>query len=451
VKNIFKTSLLLAVFLSVSACGLRIVQNNPTPFIPTIPKTIEQQTQPIPKVQTPPVKNIPVPTPVVIPKVVTTTPKNITATTPPPTPTPVLKPVPVIPPTPTPAPTPAPTPKTEICSKWHPGHYALLSADSDKKLFSSDPKTLTDYANLNWDESYLTTFLSSLGDNFKGIEIPVIWRTVERSKDVYNFDYTDAALSAAKKSNKRVFFFITERNFNSTNRPVPDYLYQDAQYGGGAYAFSGAGQVAAIWNPAVQQRFYELIKKLGERYDSQSNFEGIIFPESALDISPLPTGATVANYSAYLKGRIETAKKYFSTSIVLQGFNWGYEDVIPQNSLTQGAGFHGPDLIPDTGRKSTQKRISAYTYYPLYAGKLPLAADVQSPELKPSGSLGDFTLDSIYQMGTDTLKLNYIFWAVFEWGPKYFNFSDIKSFIDGKSGEIKNTTCPSAIAPCCKN
>jgi hypothetical protein len=405
-KNIFKITLLLIFSLSTSACGLSVVKNNPAPAAPVIPQTAEKQTKPASTVQTPPVKNIP---------------------------------------------TPAPTSSPLSCTKWHPGHYALLSADSDKKLFTTDPTKLADYADLNWNESYLTTFLSGLGDNFKGVEIPVIWRTVERSKDIYNFDYTDAAMRAAEKSNKRVFFFVTERNFNSTNRPVPDYLYQDAQYGGGAYNFSGAGQVAAVWNSAVQQRFYELIKKLGERYDNQNNFEGIIFPESALNISPLPAGATVANYSSYLKGRIETAKKYFPTSIVLQGFNWGYEDVIPQNSLTQGAGFHGPDLIPDIGRKSSQKRISAYTYYPLYAGKIPLAADVQSPELKPTGSLGDFTLESIYQMGTGTLKLNYIFWAVFEWGPKYFNFSDIKPFINGKNGEIKNTACPSAIAPCCKN
>jgi hypothetical protein len=339
---------------------------------------------------------------------------------------------------------------TTDCTKWHPGHYALLSLDSDKKLFSTDPAKLTDYARLNWNEQNLTNFLTGLGNNFKGVEIPVIWRTVEKSKDVYNFDYIDTAMRAAHQSDKQVVILLTERNFNSASRPVPDYLYSE-EYGGGAYAFSGKGQVAAVWNSAVQQRFYELIKKLGERYDSQNNFEGVIFPESALNISPLPTGATVANYSSYLLGRVAAAKKYFPTSIIFQGFNWGYEDVIPKNALTASAGFHGPDLIPDSERNAAQKRISAYSYYPSYAGKIPLAADVQAPELKPQSSLGNFTLDGIYQMGVDTLKLNYIFWAVFEWGPNYYNFSNIKPFINSKNGEIKNTTCPSAISPCCKN
>lgn len=342
--------------------------------------------------------------------------------------------------------TPAPT---TSCTKWHPGHYVFVSTGSDKKFFSTDPAKVTDYVNLNWDESYLSNFLSGLGDNFKGIEIPVLWRSIERSENVYDFTMIDAALRAAKTSNKQIFLFLLERSYNSPNRPIPDYLYNDSKYGGGAYSFSGGAQVAAVWNDEVQKRFYALIKKLGERYDGNANIEGIIFPESALDISPAPAEATTEKYDAYIKGRIEAGRQSFPNSQVFQGFNWGSENIITSNAIANKSGFHGPDLIPDTERKIGKKRTPAYNYYPLYAGKIPLASDVQSPQLKPNGDWGNFTLEGIYSMGVDTLKLNYIIWSVFEWGPNYYNFSDIKPFVNSKNGEIKNTACPSAIAPCC--
>jgi hypothetical protein len=338
---------------------------------------------------------------------------------------------------------------TASCTKWNPGHYAFISTGSDKKLFSSDPATISDFANLNWDETYLTSFLSGLGKNFKGIEIPVLWRSIEKSENVYDFTMIDTALRAAKASNKQVFLFVLERGYNSSNRPIPDYLYNDNKYGGGGYDFSGNAQIAAIWNSEIQKRFYELIKKLGERYNNNANVEGIIFPESAISISPIPTEFTLENYNAYLKGRVETARQAFPNSQVFQGFNWGGESVITNNAIANKAGFHGPDLIPDAERKIGKKRIPAYDYYPLYAGRIPLASDVQSPQLKPVGDWGNFTLEGIYSMGVDTLKLNYMIWSVFEWGPSYYNFSDIKPFVDSKNGEIKNTACPSAIAPCC--
>lgn len=335
------------------------------------------------------------------------------------------------------------------CTKWHPGNYVLIDPFTNKKFLQFGPSGEADYKNIIWDEKYLEEFLISLGDDFKGVEIPVLWRTVEDSKGGYNFNFLDTAMRLAKKSNKKVFFLITERVFNSSIKPVPDYIYEGNEYGGGAFSFSGNGQVAAIWNNEVQKRFYELITKLGERYDIEPNFEGVIFAENALNISPLPVGASPENYLVYLKGRVEVAKQAFPNSLVFQGFNWGYENILPEHSLINGVGFHGPDLVPDSERKTNKKRIPAYDYYPLYAGRIPLASDVQSPQLKIKGEWGNFTLGGIYNMGNNTLKLNYIFWAALDWGPNYYNFSDVKSFIKEKNGQINNTACPSTLLPCC--
>jgi len=323
------------------------------------------------------------------------------------------------------------TPKSilKTCIKWNPGNYVLVD------LFNNPNR--------------LDSLLSEMGNNFKGVEVPVLWSKIETSEGVYDFQYIDSIMNSVKASNKQVFFFVSERAFNSDILPVPEYIVTDKKYGGGAYKFSGNGQIAAVWNEAVQLRFFELIRKLGERYDSQINFEGIIFPESALNITPLPIGATQENYSKYVLRRVEIAKQAFPTSIVLQGFNWGLEKIIPQHAMENKVGFHGPDLVPDSQRLTTKKRIPAYDFYPEYSGKIPLAVDVQSPVLKHNGEWGDFSLEEIYKMGVETLKVNYIFWADLNWGKNYKNFSEINKFISEKGGNFQNVSCPSSIGVCC--
>ena len=109
-------------------------------------------------------------------------------------------------------------------------------------------------------------------------------------------------------------------------------------------------------------------------------------------------------------------------------------------------GIGGPDLVPDQGRNQARQRIPTYEFYPLYAGKMPLASNVEAPEymttLKSGMSFGDFTPESICNMGVSTLKLNYIFWYPCEWKSAKFTFSkDIIPYLKKMQWKI-NTDYP---------
>ena len=334
-------------------------------------------------------------------------------------------------------------------TKWNPGHYAFITVRSDKNFFTVDPSRISNLSKIQFNAQYLDKFLKDLGPNFAGIQIGCIWPMFEPEKDKYNFKYIDTVLEVCEKNNKQLQILFSDRVFNNEVIPVPKYIIDDPQYGGG-YTKFGHGLIMAFWNKNTVTRHNILLQKLGNRYNRHRNFELICFSESALSFgsNKPPNGANGESYISYLKERVVIAKKYFPNTVVLQGFNWGWANVLPDHCVKNAVGFYGPDVVPDKERFLTKKRIVAYEYYQKLAGKIPLKCDVQSPELKkPVAEWGKFTIEGIYDMGINVLKLNYMSWVVVEWGDSYYSFSkDIKPYID-KKGKFKNTQIPSLIAP----
>jgi hypothetical protein len=78
---------------------------------------------------------------------------------------------------------------------------------------------------------------------------------------------------------------------------------------------------------------------------------------------------------------------------------------------------------------------------------MPLGTAAQSSNL--TTKKGIFTLDGFWDMGINTLKLNYIFWAMVEGSRYTHSFSrDIFPYVNEKQGKI-NSDCPENIYPCC--
>ncbi|MBU4070003.1 MAG: hypothetical protein KJ646_03390 [Nanoarchaeota archaeon] len=314
------------------------------------------------------------------------------------------------------------------CKKWNPGHYILLTSEEDIdeiELILSNP--------LN----YIT-----------GLQIYFTWRQLETEKDVYDFSKIDEMLELVGKYNKHLFVQVSDRTFKIDEKPVPNYLYENPIYNGGVEPFiSGKGSVSRIWDPNVNERFNLLILELGKKFDNKENFEGIAFEESALDID------TITAYSYSIEklvdgviSRIDTAALVFSNSVVIQYMNYGPPEFVNlfEYFYLTGVGMGGPDLVPDEGRFSEKQRIPAYDYYPLYAGKMPLGTAVQTPNLMKDerNEKGIFTLDGFWDMGLNTLKLNYIFWSFAEQPWHKFRFTnDILPYINEREGKI-NDGCP---------
>lgn len=322
------------------------------------------------------------------------------------------------------------------CVKWNPGHYVLLINKYRKK----DPEN----------------FIASLDKNFKGVQMRVYWRDLEVEKNHYNFNKIERIVAILKKYDKRLFLQIDERMFHSDERPLPDYLYKEPEYEGGAEPFGRdkkKGSVAKIWIPTVLNRFNNLIEALGNRFDREPAFEGINFPETSIAIHRWKAkNFSKTKYLNALKLRLQAAKQAFPHSVVIQYVNFLGKNKEELEGFIRycyetGVGIGGPDLVPDIGRHKNQKRIPAYSYYPFYAGKMPLGVAVQQPEL--TRKWGIFTLDAFWDMGINTLKLNYIFWLSMDWRKLTHSFSrDITPYIKKKEGKI-NSQCPENLALCC--
>lgn len=340
---------------------------------------------------------------------------------------------------------------SNACLKWNPGHYLLPTKQ--------------------WTVEKVEGVLSDPGNHLRGLQIGVAWRSLEPSKGVYDLTPVRDALEIVRKHHKQLFVQVADRVFNSDDRPVPDYLYEDPLYNGGVEQFQHKrGSVARIWDPVVMERFNLLVRELGTAFDDDPNFEGLNFGESALDIDTKNArGYTDQALAAGMISRIDAAVAAFPTSVVIQYMNYGPPELVQvvEHLPGAGAGMGGPDLVPDEGRFDYKPRIPTYNYYPTYAGKMPLGVAVQTENfLRPEWFFeycpthataaicaqrdgnyvkrkGDFTLDSFWKMGLDTLKLNYIFWAgIDKWDRYRYGFmEDILPYINQKKAEI-NSSCP---------
>jgi len=311
--------------------------------------------------------------------------------------------------------------------KWNPGHYILPTSEED----------------LN----EIELILANSENHIIGIQGYLLWRDLETEKDIYNFSKIEELLEFVKKYDKQLIMQISDSTFKPEEKAVPDYLYEDPIYNGGVQLKipEPRGEVSRIWDPVVNERFIKLLQELGKKFDSEDNFEGIVFEESALGIDTKNTPDF--SWEAYANGLIsrnKAATEAFPNSIVIQYMNWGPDEFLNyviQNLYQVGAGMGGPDLVPDEGRYPTKARIPAYDYYPLYAGKMPLGTAVQTPNLMRDdiNKKGHFTLDGFWDMGLNTLKLNYIFWAFVEQPWYKFSFTnDILPYINEREGNIND-------------
>lgn len=311
-------------------------------------------------------------------------------------------------------------PPAPINKKWHPGHYALVY---DSRFLSMvDNQDLT---------GEFEAWLANLPPKVVGVQGGAYWCDLEPSKGVYDFRLIDLQLEICKKYDKRLFCTISEKQFNMPWSPAPEYI--ETEYDGVESMTPSFGQFARLWDPRVLERFCLLVDALGNRYDGDPFFEGIEFIETSFSGDPAieaARGFTVNDYIGAYKTLLSRAKAAFPESVVIQEVNHlpssGAENEITMAEFISfcaeiGVGIGGPDLFSDSQRNPQQNRIPAYDFFPVYAGVIPLASDVQFPEYAcrmwyqgEETWFGNFTPQGLLDMGINTLKLNYIFWGAVE-------------------------------------
>ncbi len=282
---------------------------------------------------------------------------------------------------------------------------------------------------------------------FKGAQIKYTWKSLEQSRDVYDFSAIEEDLNFLAAKGKKFFIQIQDVSFDPNIINVPDYIVKDPQFHGGAnlqYEFTGdkdgnakkAGWVARRWDPAVATRFHKLLNELGRHFDQR--IAGITLPETSVDFGSTgkyyPTGFSTEKYRQAIIGNMKMARLAFRKSVIIQYANFmpgewlpwddkGYLASVFEYAKTIHIGIGGPDIIPY--RKSQMNHN--YHFAPKYQGSLTLGYAVQEGNYDQLNAKTGrrVSVPEIYDFAANYLKADYIFWYPQE---PYF-WRDLKPFL----------------------
>jgi hypothetical protein len=279
-----------------------------------------------------------------------------------------------------------------------------------------------------------TTFLGTKA--FEGAQLKYTWRELELEKGSYDFSAIQHDFMFLNAKGKKLFIQLQDVSFDPKIMPVPRYLLDDAQYHGGADKQYGienndeahavpAGWVARRWDPAVQDRFHQLLVALGKEFDGK--VAGINLPETAVDFGEsgrlYPKGFTPAAYRNAIITNMAVLKRAFPKSVTMQYANFmpgewlpdddrSYLRTVYQRAVELKVGVGGPDLLP---YQPAQMKHS----YPLIkdcAGKIPTGVAVQDGnyEHKNPKTGRQVSVPALVEFATEYLKVDYIFWCTQE-------------------------------------
>jgi hypothetical protein len=270
----------------------------------------------------------------------------------------------------------------------------------------------------------------------EGAQLKYTWRELEPEQGAYDFSAVEHDLRLLNEKGKRLFIQLQDSSFDPAIILVPRYLLKDPRYHGGAdkqYNIEGddeqhavpGGWVARRWDPAVQERFHELLIALGNKFDGR--IEGINLPETAVDFGEsgrlFPGGFTPEVYRAAVITNMTVLKRAFPKSVTLQYANFMPGEWLPDNDRSYlrsvyrragelNVGVGGPDLLP-------YKPAQMSHCYPLIrgcAGRVPIGIAVQwgNYESRNPKTGKQVTIAELIEFGGDYLKANYIFWCIQE-------------------------------------
>jgi hypothetical protein len=261
-----------------------------------------------------------------------------------------------------------------------------------------------------------------------GVQVVYNWRQLEPKQGDYDFAAIAADLATAGAAGKQLVIQVQDRFFSPKARNIPDYLLTDPAYGGGLVPqFDnpgenrpvGSGWVSEQWNPAVRDRYQQLLAALARQFDGK--VFAINLPETSIDLDDkhLPEGFTCDGYFDAEMANLAFARRAFAKSHVVQYVNfwpceWDndhkYMSRLFDYAAKHDIGLGGPDIVP--GRKAQMK--NSYPFFNQYKGKLALVGmAVQEPTLtyvnpqtKKRFTRAEFTDFAEHYLGADL-----IFWS----------------------------------------
>ena len=271
---------------------------------------------------------------------------------------------------------------------------------------------------------------------FEGAQLKYTWRELDRGEADYDFTAIREDLAFLKSKGKKLFIQIQDVSFDPAIVNVPRYLLDDPRYHGGAdrqYTIAGddeehavpEGWVARRWDPAVREKFQQLLSALGREFDGE--IEGINLAETSVSFGEsgrlFPKGFSPAVYRDAVLANMEALKQAFPRSVAMQYANFMPGEWLPDDDRSYLRSVYerarelkvavgGPDLL-------LHQRGHMRHGYPLIrecAGKVPTGIAVQDGnyEHKNPQTGQRATIGELIEFATEPLRVDYMFWCTQE-------------------------------------
>jgi hypothetical protein len=256
----------------------------------------------------------------------------------------------------------------------------------------------------------------------RGVFMRYRWRELESSQGVYTFDRVAGelaqclAIGNARGSRFGMVVWIETRAFDNV-QVAPAYLAPYTTVGP-----NGGNTVYQLWrwNATVQTRFAALVQALAAQFDSHPCFEGIATNETSVNPADddVTSGYTTAGFRDALIAETNaiaaacTNGRHFFYQNFLAGGNSQLDTVVDAGVANGAMVMCAPDILP--GKLSLD---SVYARYTAFNGDLPLQCSAQNDSHHWNSALASDadppydSMQSIFDYGRNTLKLNYVAWT----------------------------------------
>jgi hypothetical protein len=326
----------------------------------------------------------------------------------------------------------AATSATAQSVKWHPGHYLMLNG----------------YDSLSTHYKHIDE-IGKVGA-IRGVMVRIWWYELEPYMGVYNFSKIDALIKRlqAQPSRKQLVVRVMDRRFNTSSKGgiVPDYL-RTSTYNWGLVQ-THSGYAARLWEKPVMDRYINLLRAIGYRYNGNKYFEGVSTEETTLAIKYPPSGYSDWALATQWQRMVKYVKPSMANSNLFLFANWIGKSYLMENLVNglygaQGAGG-GSNIIP--GKLTLAQMVYTGKYGTDYRGILPLGSGVETDVL--GGTHGWYTPKQIGDFAYNALKLNHVFWVRNTWsgGSAQRWNTGILPYL--KSNPPIHKNCPARYASC---
>ena len=312
-----------------------------------------------------------------------------------------------------------------MATKWHPGHYLLMSAEYKR----------------------VADNLHRIGSSFAGFHKRPSWKYVEPSEGVYDWGSIDADLAACTANGYKLIIQFDYRFIKYMPGWIatdyPEWLITD-----------GTDTELDLSVQAAKAYLIGVIQDMGARYDGHADVSLLAFQETASKID----GGLGTSLRTALVDVLTAASAAWPTTPIAQYTNFinDLETFVADIIQIPRVGVGGPDVVPmdSPAIAPTQGEPWLYPLIPSISGTAPINYSIQSPEYcgkttNFAASGLTYTPEELFDYAVETLKSNFVSWV--DYTPATTPPCEIDgiklheaalAYVDAQSGRIDYDTLP---------